>query len=148
MYKPLLVLHVASAVALLGPTYLLPMLARMRGNPFSAQILEVEAIIGRYFGAFAVVALLSGGWLIGEVFEGNFSDARWLHVAMAIFFVMAGIGTGFCVPRTHKALAAAKEGDQETARKLMDPVDKIAVPILAVLGVVILYLMLIKPDIG
>jgi hypothetical protein len=148
VYKPLLVIHVASAVALLGPTYLLPLLARMRGNPFSAQILQVEAIIGRYFGAFAMASLLSGGWLIGEVFEGNFSDARWLHIALAIFFVMAGIGTGFCVPRTHKALAAAKEGDQETARKLMEPVDKIAVPIVTVLGVVVLYLMLIKPDIG
>lgn len=148
MYEPLLVIHVASAVALLGPTYLLPMLARIRGNPFSAQILEVEAVIGRYFGAFAVVALLSGGWLIGEVFEGNFTDARWLHLGMAIFFVMAGIGTGFCVPRTHKALAAAKAGDHETAAKLMEPVDKIAVPILAVLGVVVLWLMVIKPDIG
>ena len=47
---------------------------------------------------------------------------------MAVFFVMAGIGTGFCAPRTPKALAAAKEGDQETARKLMEPVDKVAVP--------------------
>ena len=45
LYKPLLVLHVASAIACLGPTYLLPMLARMRGNPFSAQILQVEALI-------------------------------------------------------------------------------------------------------
>lgn len=146
MYKPLLVIHVLSVVALLGPLYLQPMLARMRGNPFSGQILRVEALIGRYFAAFAVVALLSGGWLIGEVFEGNFADARWLHVGMAVFFVMAGIGTGFCVPRTHKALVAAEAGDQETARKLMEPVDKVAVPVLAVLGVAVLYLMLIKPD--
>ena len=143
MYRPLLFIHVLSAVALLGPTYLLPLLAHVRGNPPSEQILKVEALIGKYFGAFAAVSLLSGGWLIGEVFEGNFGDARWLHVAMAIFFVMAGVGTGFCVPRIHKAEAAAKAGDVEAARRIMEPVDRVAV-----LGVVVLYLMLIKPDIG
>jgi hypothetical protein len=30
----------------------------------------------------------------------------------------------------------------------MEPVDKFAVPVVTVLGVVVLYLMVIKPDIG
>ncbi|MGH8997931.1 MAG: DUF2269 family protein [Acidimicrobiia bacterium] len=148
MYEPLLFVHAFSAIALMGPAYLLPLVARMRGTPPSVAVLRVEALINRYVGIFAVVALLSGGWLIGEspLLEDRFGDARWLHVGMTLFFVMVGVGHGFALPRTRKALAAAERGEGEQAARLLGPVDRIAGPVLGVLGAVIVYLMVIKPD--
>lgn len=148
MYKVLLFVHVMAAIALLGPTYLAPALARMRGTPPSPAILRVESAMHRYGTAFVVVALLSGGWLIGVsplTRDGGFGEARWLHLGMLLFFVAAGVVTGYVGPRLKKALAASDRGDGAEAARLLEPVDKVVGPILGVTGAVIVYLMLNKP---
>jgi len=147
VYKILLFVHVMAAIALLGPTYLAPVLAKMRGNPPSPAILWVEAAMHRYGTAFVVVALLSGGWLIGvsPVTKDAFGEAQWLHLGMFLFFVAAGLVTGFIGPRLKKALAAVDRGDGETAAQLLEPVDKVVGPILGVTAAVIVYLMIAKP---
>lgn len=148
MYKILLFLHVFGVIAMLGPIYVLPALMRMRGDPPSVPILRVEQLISRYATGFLVVALVTGIGLITEspAVKGRFGDARWLHVSLVLFLVLAGLGTGFANPRLRKALKAAETGDAALVRRLLDPLDKVAGPILGVLGAVILYLMLIKPD--
>lgn len=150
MYKVLLWVHVLSAIVLLGPSYLLPALAKFRGDPPNVTVLKIEMLIERYVSIFVVVALLSGGWLIGVspiTKDGGFSDARWLHIAMGIFFVVAGIGTGYALPRHKKALAAAEAGKAAESKRLLAQVDRVG-PILGLGAAAILYLMLIKPDIG
>lgn len=148
LYKVLLFVHVFTAIALLGPTYLLPFLVKLRGDPPSPAILRVEAVIERQVTVFAVVALLSGGWLIGVspfTKDGGFAEARWLHLGMFLFFVAAGLATGYAAPRGRKALRAAERGDAETARKILDPLDKVVGPTLGLLGAAIVYLMINKP---
>lgn len=148
MYKLLLWIHVMTAIALLGPTYLFPALARRRGSPPNVTILRVEMLISRYVRAFLVIALLSGGWLIGLspfTSDGRFSDATWLHLGMTLFFTVAGIGTGYAMPRHRKALAAAERGDDAEAKRLLGEVDRVG-PFLGILAAVIVYLMSVKPD--
>ncbi len=149
MYQLLLFLHVVSAVILLGPFYLGPVLARLRGNPPSPLILQAEATICRYGAAFFVVALVTGGALIGlspVTKDGGFKTAHWLHLGIALWFVAAGVLTGYITPRVRKAQTAAQAGDGAEVKRLLAPVDAVAGPLVGVLGAVIVYLMLAKPS--
>lgn len=148
MYKLLLFVHVFAAIAMLGPVFLSPALMKMRGDPPSAAILRVEQVIGKYVAGFTVVALATGAGLMSTspLLEDRIKEAVWLHIAVTLFFIAAGIGTGFVGPRVRKAVQAAETGDAAEVRRLMEPVDKFAGPVLSVLVAVILYLMLIKPD--
>lgn len=148
MYKILLFLHVVSATALLGPIYVMPLLARMRGAEApNVMVLKIEILLQRWVSAIAGVSLITGGWLIGEspIVKDHFGDARWLHFGMALFFVLAGLASGFAGPKTAKALNAVNDGDVPTANKLLAPVDRIVNPLNGVIGAVIIYLMVIKP---
>ena len=147
MYKVLLWIHVFTAIALLGPTFLAPVVARMRGNPPSPQILQVEAAMQRYGTIFVVVALLSGGWLIGlsPFTKDRFGEARWLHLGMLLYFIAAGLVTGYIGPRLKKARAAVDRGDGGEANQLLEPVDKVVGPVVGVFVAVIVYLMVNKP---
>ena len=148
MYKALLFLHVMAVIAMLGPTYALPALMKLRGDPPSAGVLKAEHTIGRYATIGVAVILVTGLGLISDspAVKGHFGDAHWLHLAIALFVVLAGLGTGFAAPRMRKAATAAEGGDAAEVRRLLDPLDKVVGPILGVLAAVIVYLMLIKPD--
>jgi hypothetical protein len=148
VYKLLLFVHVFAAIAMLGPVFLSPALTKMRGDPPSAALLRVEQVIGKYVAGFTVVALATGAGLMSTspLLEDRIKEAVWLHIAVTLFFIAAGIGTGFVGPRVRKAVQAAETGDAAEVRRLMEPVDKFAGPVLSVLVAVILYLMLIKPD--
>jgi uncharacterized membrane protein len=148
MYKALLFLHVLAVIAMLGPTYALPALMKLRGDPPSAAVLRSEHVISRFATWGLVVILVTGVGLISESPEvkGHFGDAHWLHLGIALFVVLAGLGSGFAAPRMRKAVKAAEAGDSAGVHRLLDPLDRVVGPILGVLGAVIVYLMLIKPD--
>lgn len=148
MYEFLLFVHVFAAIAMLGPIFLMPALMRMRGDPPSVAILRVEQLIEKYAIGFTVVALATGAGLMSTspLLEDRIGEAVWLHIAVTLFFVLAGLATGFVNPRIRKAVQAAEAGDAAEVRRLMDPVDRVVGPVLAVLVAAILYLMLIKPD--
>ena len=148
MYNLLLFLHVLSVIAGLGPTYALPGLMKLRGDPPSAAVLRAEAVISRYATIAVAVILVTGIGLISTspYVKGQFGDAHWLHLSIALFVVLAGLGTGYAAPRMRKAVSAAEAGDGAGVRSLLDPLDKIVGPILGLLGAVIVYLMLVKPD--
>ena len=148
MYKLLLFVHVFAIIAMLGPTYALPALMKLRGDPPSAAVLKAEYVIGRYATIGVAVILVTGLGLISDspAVKGHFGDAHWLHLAIALFVVLAGLGTGFAAPRMRQAARAGEAGDAAEVRRLLDPLDKVVGPILGVLGAVIVYLMLIKPD--
>jgi uncharacterized membrane protein len=148
MYEVLLFIHVFAAIAMLGPTYALPGLMKLRGDPPSAPILRAEHVISRFATAGVVVILVTGLGLISDspAVKGHFGDAHWLHLAIALFVVLAGLGTGYAGPRMRKAVQAGEAGDAAQVHRLLDPLDKVVGPILGVLVAVILYLMLVKPD--
>jgi hypothetical protein len=102
----------------------------------------------RYGAAFYVVAFLTGGALIPlspATRDGGFLHAQWLHLGIGLWFVAAGVVTGYITPRVKKALAAAEGGDGGEAKRLLVPVDTVAGPVAGVLAAVIVYLMLVKP---
>ena len=148
MYEVLIFIHVFAAIAMLGPTYLLPALSKMRGDPQSVTVLQIEYLIEKYVTGFAVVALVTGIGLISTspVVKDNFGEARWLHIAITLFLISAGLGTGYAGPRMRKAVKAGEAGDTAEVHRLLDPLDKVVGPILGLLAAAILYLMLIKPD--
>lgn len=148
MYKVLIFIHVFAAIAMLGPTYLLPPLSKMRGDPPSVTVLRIEYLIEKYATGFMVVALVTGIGLISTspVVKDNFGEATWLHIAITLFLVAAGLGTGYAGPCMRKAVKAGEAGDAAEVRRLLHPLDKVVGPILGVLAAAILYLMLIKPD--
>jgi uncharacterized membrane protein SirB2 len=149
LYKVLLFLHVLSVIVGLGPTFALPGLMRLRGDAPSPAVLQVEYVISRYASIGLGVILLTGLGLISEspaVFLPGFGEARWLHIAITLFVIYAGLGTGFAAPRMRKAVTAAQAGNAVEVRRLLDPLDKVVGPILGLLLAAILYLMLIKPD--
>jgi uncharacterized membrane protein len=147
-YKILIFLHVLSVIAGLGPTYALPALMKLRGDPPSPMVLRAEHAISRFATIGIGLILVTGLGLINEspVVKGHFGDAHWLHLALALFVVLAGVGTGYAAPRMRKAVAAGEAGDSAGVHRLLDPLDKVVGPILGVLTAVIVYLMLIKPD--
>ena len=147
-YKILVFLHVMSVIAGLGPTYALPALMKLRGDPPSPAVLRAEHAISRFATIGLGLILVTGLGLIGQspAVKGHFGDAHWLQLAIALFVVLAGLGTGYAAPRMLKAVTAADAGDSAGVRTLLDPLDKVVGPILGVLGAVIVYLMLIKPD--
>ena len=148
MYHFLLFLHVFAVIAMLGPTFALPAFMKLRGDPPSPVILRAENIIGRFATWGLAVILVTGLGLISDspYVKGQFGDAHWLHLAIALFAVLAGLASGFAGPRLRKAVTAAEAGDGAAVRTLLDPLDKVVGPILAVLTAVIVYLMLAKPD--
>ena len=148
MYKFLLFIHVFAAIAMLGPTYLLPALMKMRGDPPSVTVLRVEYVIARYATGFTVVALATGAGLMSTspLVNDRVSEAVWLHISITLFLIVAGLGTGYAGPRMKKAVKAGEAGDTAEVRRLLDPLDKVVGPIMGLLTAVILYLMLIKPD--
>jgi putative copper export protein len=148
MYKVLLFVHVLSVIVGLGPTYALPGLMKLRGDPPSPAVLRAEAVISRYATIAVVVILVTGIGLISTspLVKHNFGDAHWLHLAIALFLVLAGLGTGYAAPRMRNAVKAADSGNTAEVRRLLDPLDKVIGPILGLLGAAIVYLMLIKPD--
>lgn len=148
LYKVLLFLHVLSVIVGFGPTFALPGLMKLRGQPPSAAVLRAEYIISRYATIGLGVVLLTGLGLISEspAVIGGFGDARWLHIGITLFVVLAGLGTGYAHPRMRKAVKAGEAGDTAEVRRLLDPLDKVVGPILGLLVAAILYLMLFKPD--
>ena len=148
MYKAFLFIHVFAAIAMLGPVFLLPALMRMRGDPPSVTVLRIESLIDKYATGFTVVALATGAGLMSTspLLEDRIGEAVWLHIAVTLFLITAGLGTGFVNPRVRKAVKAAEAGDTAEVRRLMDPVDKVVGPALSVLVAAILYLMLFKPE--
>jgi uncharacterized membrane protein len=148
MYKVLLFLHVLAVIAGLGPTYALPGLMKLRGDPPSAAVLRAEHVISRYATVAVAVILVTGIGLISDspAVKGHFGDAHWLHLAIALFVVLAGLGTGYAAPRMRKAVTAGEAGNAAEVHRLLDPLDKVVGPILGLLGAAIVYLMLIKPD--
>jgi uncharacterized membrane protein len=148
VYKFLIFIHVFAVIAMLGPTYLLPALSKMRGDPPSVPVLRIEYLIEKYATGFMVVALVTGIGLISTspVVKDDFGEATWLHIAITLFLVAAGLGTGYAGPRMRKAVQAGEAGDAAEVRRLLDPLDKVVGPILGVLAAAIVYLMLIKPD--
>lgn len=148
MYQLLLFLHVFAVIAMLGPTFALPAFMKLRGDPPSPVLLKAENLIGRFATWGLVVILVTGIGLISDspAVKGHFGDAHWLHLAIALFVVLAGLATGFAGPRMRKAVQAAEAGDGAGVRRLLDPLDKVVGPILGVLTAVIVYLMLAKPD--
>ena len=121
---------------------------KLRGEPPSAAVLRAEHAIGRYATVAVAVILVTGLGLISEspAVIGQFGDARWLHIGIALFVIYAGLGTGFAAPRMRKAVTAAQAGNSAEVRRLLDPLDKVVGPILGLLLAAILYLMLIKPS--
>jgi uncharacterized membrane protein len=148
VYKVLVFLHVLAVIAGLGPTYALPGLMKLRGDPPSAAVLRAEHVISRYATVALVVILVTGIGLISSspAVKHHFGDAHWLHLAIALFVVLAGLGTGYAAPRMRKAVTAGEAGDAAEVHRLLDPLDKVVGPILGLLGAAIVYLMLIKPD--
>jgi uncharacterized membrane protein len=148
VYKLLLFIHVFTAIAMLGPVFLLPALMKMRGDPPSVTVVRIEYTIEKYATAFTVVALATGAGLMSTspLLEDRIGEAVWLHIAVTLFLIVAGLGTGFVNPRVRKAVKAAEASDAAEVRRLMDPVDKVVGPVLSVLVAAILYLMLMKPD--
>jgi uncharacterized membrane protein len=148
MYKFLLFIHVFATIVMMGPTFVLPATMKMRGEPPNPAVMKIEYVIERYVTWFVVVQLVTGIGLISTspVVKDNFGDQHWLHLAIALFVVYAGLGTGLAHPRMRKALKAAEAGDGGEVHRLMDPLDRIVGPVLGVLAAVIVYLMLIKPD--
>lgn len=148
MYKFLIFIHVFAAIAMLGPTYLLPALMKMRGDPPSVTVLRIEYVIARYATGFTVVALATGAGLMSTspLLNDRVGEAVWLHIAITLFLVVAGLGTGYAGPRMKKAVKAGEAGDTAEVRRLLDPLDKVVGPIMGLLTAVILYLMLFKPD--
>jgi uncharacterized membrane protein len=148
VYQFLLFLHVFAVIAMLGPTFALPAFMKLRGDPPAPVILRAENLIARFATWGLLVILVTGIGLISQSpsVKGHFGDAHWLHLAIALFVVLAGLATGFAAPRVRKALSAAEAGDGAGVRRLLDPLDKVVGPILAVLTAVIVYLMLAKPD--
>jgi uncharacterized membrane protein len=147
VYKVLIFLHVLAVVVGLGPTFALPGLMKLRGDPPSAAVLRAEYVISRYASIGLGVILLTGLGLISEspVVIGQFGEARWLHIAITLFVVLAGLGTGYATPRMRKALKAGEAGNSAEVKRLLDPLDKVVGPILGLLTAAILYLMLMKP---
>ncbi|HKY76475.1 MAG TPA: hypothetical protein VJS45_10055 [Acidimicrobiia bacterium] len=149
MYEVLLFLHVLSVIVGLGPTFALPGLMKLRGNAPSPAVLQTEYVISRYASIGVGLVLLTGIGLVSEspaVYINGFDDARWLHIAITLFIVYAGLGTGFAGPRMRKAVKAAQSGNGVEVKRLLDPLDKVVGPVLGLLLAAILYLMLIKPD--
>ena len=148
MYEVLLFLHVLSVIVGLGPTFALPGLMKLRGDAPSPVVLQTEYVISRYASIGVGLVLLTGIGLVSEspVVIGRFGEARWLHIAITLFLVYAGLGTGFAGPRMRKAVKAAQAGDGTEVKRLLDPLDKFVGPVLGLLLASILYLMLIKPD--
>jgi len=148
MYKVLAFLHVLAVIAGLGPTYALPGLMKLRGDPPSAAVLRAEHLISRYATVAVAVILVTGIGLISSspAVKGHFGDAHWLHLAIALFVVLAGLGTGYAAPRMRKAAKAGELGDTAEVHRLLDPLDKVVGPILGLLTAAIVYLMLLKPD--
>ena len=149
MYQFLLFLHVFAVIAMLGPTYALPAFMKLRGDPPSPVLLRAENMIARFATWGLVVILVTGIGLISEspAVKHHFGDAKWLHLSITLFVILAGLATGYAGPRMKKALTAGQAGDGAEVHRLLDPLDKIVGPILGVLTAVIVYLMLAKPDI-
>jgi len=147
-YKILVFVHVLSVIAGLGPTYALPALMKLRGDPPSPMVLRAEHAISRFATIGVALILVTGLGLINEspAVKGHFGDAHWLQLGIGLFVVLAGLGTGYAAPRMRKAVGAAEAGDGAGVHRLLDPLDKVVGPILGVLTAVIVYLMLIKPD--
>ncbi|HEX6380904.1 MAG TPA: hypothetical protein VF180_06650 [Acidimicrobiia bacterium] len=149
MYEVLLFLHVLSVIVGLGPTFALPGLLKLRGDAPSPVVLQTEYVISRYASIGVALVLLTGIGLVSEspaVHINGFDEARWLHIAITLFLVYAGLGTGFAGPRMRKAVKAAQAGNGAEVKRLLDPLDKVVGPVLGLLLAAILYLMLIKPD--
>jgi uncharacterized membrane protein SirB2 len=148
MYKVLLFLHVLSVIVGLGPTFALPGLMKLRGDAPSPVVLQTEYVISRYASIGIGLVLLTGIGLVSEspVVINRFGEARWLHIAITLFLIYAGLGTGFAGPRMRKAVKASQAGNGDEVRRLLNPLDKVVGPILGLLLAAILYLMLIKPD--
>ena len=148
MYKFLLFLHVFAVIAMLGPTYALPGLMKLRGDPPSPAVLRAEHAISRFATIGLGLILVTGLGLIGQspAVKGHFGDAHWLHLSIALFVVLAGLGTGYAAPRMRKAAKAGEAGDAAAVHRLLDPLDKVVGPILGLLVAAIVYLMLLKPD--
>ncbi len=144
--KLVLFVHIATAITAIGPAYAFPILGRVFPKDRPVSVLKVYAKMERIITVGLIIMLATGIWLIWlEHLNENFGHQGWLNISLLVYAALAVLGVSFNTPRIHKALKLTEQGDQESANRILAPMDKIVGPILGVLGLLIIFLMVYKP---
>jgi len=141
-----LFLHVLVAIAGIGPMFVIPLMDRLATSPAPFQSLRTAIKIQRTY-VFALLAqLLTGAWLmLDSKYDEILGKQMWLHTSFLFWLIAGSLASGFNLPRSKKALAAAEAGDASRSAALLAPVEKFTGPAVAILTVLIVLLMVWKP---
>lgn len=146
--KIMVLLHVLSAVAGLGPSFALPILGMTVGrNPETAVTLApILARIAKMPKHGGIAALLTGLAIVG-LSGWNLLSQFWIIGAIVLTLTAAAIATTQSEPRINELNAMVKAGpiDPAKVRGLLAPVGKVG-RINMILLLLILILMVFKPS--
>lgn len=141
-------LHVAATAIWVGGAILIVAIGfRMPAAdpPHRLGFARDAVFLGRWiFTPAIVVALATGIWMVVDVDPAYTFEQVWIVLGMAVLVVSGGIGTGFILPNTRRAIQKIESGDGPGAAGLMRRVS-LAGRLNAFLLLLAVWAMVFKP---
>lgn len=157
LFPWLLFLHVLAAIIAFGPTFAFPIIGAMSGHePHHANFaVRVTHRVGDILvEPFAISMLVTGALMIWSAGIPLFDrEARWLVVAIVLYLVALSLALFVSRPNVKRVIALSS-GDAPPAgppppemMSAIGIVQRVGMALLVLL-VVIVFLMVVKPDFG
>lgn len=148
LFTVLLVLHVLSAVLLIGPAGAFEVLGKKAGELGPAggvHFLKATLEINKKFVIpGAILSLVTGIWMMGgRNLDRVLFDNTWLWTSILAYVVLLGVATGMQTPAIKRIIAAMEAGQGPPAKDIA--FTKTVGPLLGLLTAFIVVMMVWKP---
>lgn len=148
LFTVLLVLHVLSAVMLIGPAGAFEVLGKRAGElganggvHFLKAMLEIER---RFVLPGAILSLITGVWMMVDAgLDRKLFDNTWLWTSIVAYVAIMGLSTGADIPAIKRIVAAMDAGSPPPEKDLK--LTKTLGPIFGLLTAFIVIMMVWKP---
>jgi hypothetical protein len=148
LFTVLLVIHVLSAVMLIGPAGAFEVLGKKAselgpngGTEFLRAMLEIER---KFVIPGAIISGITGVWMMVEVnLDKVLFDNTWLWTSILAYLIIMGLATGVDTPAIKRIVAASDAGQQPAEKDIK--LTKTLGPILGLLTAFIVVMMVWKP---
>lgn len=148
LFTTLLVIHVLSAVLLIGPAGAFEVLGKKAGalgpnggTEFLKAMVEIER---KYVIPGAIISGITGVWMMAEAnLDRVLFDNPWLWTSILAYLIIFGLATAVDTPAIKRIITASEAGQQPEPKDIR--LTKALGPILGSLTAFIVVMMVWKP---
>ena len=144
-YNVVLWLHIVAFLVAFGPTYGYGLFLAAAGKAGPTAMIEAVRVMARWdriaITTGAIVLLITGHYMAGELWEFSDFFVNWGNVAILIIL---GFTHAFFVPRERRVIAALEAGNEAEAQAIGQKLGMVGA-FMGILVILTVYVMSAKP---